>query len=45
MNVYMDNNATTMTAPEVVAAMQAHWAELYGSQEQLLEDYYAIFGD
>jgi cysteine desulfurase len=31
MNVYMDNNATTMTAPEVVAAMRAHWEELYGN--------------
>jgi cysteine desulfurase len=31
MNVYLDNNATTMTAPEVVAAMQSHWAELYGN--------------
>jgi cysteine desulfurase len=31
MNVYLDNNATTMTAPEVVEAMQAHWTELYGN--------------
>jgi cysteine desulfurase len=31
MNVYLDNNATTMTAPEVVEAMRAHWAELYGN--------------
>jgi iron(III) transport system substrate-binding protein len=27
------------------AAVTPDWAELYGSQEQLLEDYYAIFGD
>ncbi len=31
MNVYLDNNATTMTAPEVLEAMQAHWTELYGN--------------
>jgi cysteine desulfurase len=31
MNVYLDNNATTMTAPEVVEAMQAHWTNLYGN--------------
>jgi iron(III) transport system substrate-binding protein len=27
------------------AVVTADWAELFGSQEQLLEDYYAIFGD
>jgi cysteine desulfurase len=31
MNVYLDNNATTMTAPEVVEAMRAHWDEFYGN--------------
>lgn len=27
------------------ASLTADWAELYGSQAQLLEDYYAIYGD
>jgi cysteine desulfurase len=31
MNVYLDNNATTMTAPEVVEAMQAYWTGQYGN--------------
>jgi len=31
MNVYMDNNATTVTAPEVVEAMQAFWTERYAN--------------
>ncbi|MHC5080549.1 MAG: aminotransferase class V-fold PLP-dependent enzyme, partial [Planctomycetota bacterium] len=29
--IYMDNNATTMTAPEVVEAMQPYWFERYGN--------------
>ena len=29
--VYMDNNATTMTAPEVVEAMKPYWSEVYGN--------------
>jgi len=31
MNVYLDNNATTVTAPEVVEAMQAFWTERYAN--------------
>ncbi|MHC4598571.1 MAG: cysteine desulfurase NifS [Planctomycetota bacterium] len=29
--VYLDNNATTRTAPEVVEAMQPFWSETYGN--------------
>lgn len=35
MNVYLDNNATTMTAPEVVEAMQAYWTEQYGNPSSI----------
>jgi cysteine desulfurase len=35
MNVYLDNNATTMTAPEVVEAMQAYWVEQYGNPSSI----------
>ncbi len=31
--------------PYEAAVVTPDWSELYGSQEQLLEDYYAIFGD
>jgi cysteine desulfurase len=33
--VYMDNNATTMTDPKVVAAMQPFFEELYGNPNSL----------
>jgi cysteine desulfurase len=35
MNVYLDNNATTMTAPEVVEAMRPYWTELYGNPSSI----------
>lgn len=35
MNVYLDNNATTRVAPEVVAAMQPYWAEQYGNPSSM----------
>jgi cysteine desulfurase len=35
MKVYLDNNATTMTAPEVVEAMQPYWTELYGNPSSI----------
>lgn len=31
MNVYMDNNATTCMKPEVVAAMQPYFMDIYGN--------------
>jgi len=34
-NIYLDNNATTMVAPEVVAAMQPFWTELYGNPSSI----------
>jgi len=33
--VYLDNNATTMVAPEVVQAMQPFWSELYGNPSSM----------
>ncbi len=33
--IYLDNNATTMTAPEVVEAMQPFWTELYGNPSSM----------
>jgi len=33
--VYLDNNATTMVAPEVVEAMQPFWAEMYGNASSM----------
>jgi len=35
MNVYLDNNATTRTAPEVVEAMQPYWSEQYGNPSSI----------
>jgi cysteine desulfurase len=34
-NVYLDNNATTMVAPEVVEAMQPFWTDLYGNPSSI----------
>jgi cysteine desulfurase len=33
--VYLDNNATTMTAPEVVDAMRPFWVERYGNPSSM----------
>lgn len=33
--VYLDNNATTKTAPEVVEAMKPYWSELYGNPSSM----------
>ncbi|MBU0728924.1 MAG: cysteine desulfurase NifS [Proteobacteria bacterium] len=33
--VYMDNNATTRVAPEVVVAMQPYYSELYGNPSSM----------
>jgi len=33
--VYLDNNATTMVAPEVVEAMQPFWMEMYGNASSM----------
>ena len=35
MNVYLDNNATSMTAPEVVEAMGPYWTEIYGNPSSI----------
>ena len=35
MQVYMDNNATTMTDPKVVEAMQPFFSEMYGNPNSL----------
>ncbi len=35
MNVYLDNNATTMTAPEVVEAMRPFWSGMYGNPSSI----------
>ncbi|RLB56848.1 MAG: cysteine desulfurase NifS [Deltaproteobacteria bacterium] len=35
MNVYLDNNATTMVAPEVFAAMQPFFGEFYGNPSSM----------
>jgi len=35
MTVYLDNNATTMVAPEVVEAMRPFWSELYGNPSSM----------
>lgn len=35
MKVYLDNNATTMVAPEVVEAMAPFWSELYGNPSSM----------
>ena len=39
MNVYMDNNATTCMKPEVVAAMQPYFMDIYGNASS---KFYAI---
>ena len=35
MNVYADNNATTMVAPEVAAAMEPFWHAMYGNPSSM----------
>ncbi|MBW1810668.1 MAG: cysteine desulfurase NifS [Deltaproteobacteria bacterium] len=35
MNVYLDNNATSMTAPQVVEAMQPFWTESFGNPSSI----------
>jgi len=35
MQVYLDNNATTMVDPQVVEVMQPFWSELYGNPSSL----------
>ncbi len=35
MRAYLDNNATTMAAPEVVEAMRPFWTELYGNPSSM----------
>ncbi|HUU00888.1 MAG TPA: cysteine desulfurase NifS [Myxococcota bacterium] len=37
MNVYLDNNATTMVAPEVVEAMRPFWSDMYGNPSSIHE--------
>lgn len=34
-HIYLDNNATTMTAPTVVEAMAPYWSELYGNPSSM----------
>ena len=35
MNVYLDNNATTVVAPEAIEAMRPFWTELYGNPSSI----------
>ena len=35
MNVYLDNNATTCVAPEVVEAMRPFWTDRYGNPSSI----------
>ena len=35
MTVYLDNNATTRVAPEVLEAMQPFWTDLYGNPSSI----------
>ena len=33
--IYLDNNATTLTDPKVVEAMQPFWCDMYGNPNSL----------